>query len=105
MTISQTFDVELASKFLFTSEATILQLAESGDLPGAKIGKSWVFDSKLVHEYLLSQINLQTMERKFKFESKYSLNSNRTNTALGVVKQKQNRKYPNLPDLHTNLLN
>lgn len=105
MTIGQTFDVEMTAKFLFSSEATILQLADAGELPGAKIGKSWVFDSKLVHDYLLSQINLQTMARKFKFESKCNLNSSRTKTALGDIKQKQNRKYPNLPDLPPNLLN
>ena len=105
MTISQTFDAEMAAKFLFTSEATILQLAESGDLPGAKIGKSLVLDSNLVHEYLLMQINIQTIARKFNFDSKYKPSSGRTSTALGDMKSRQGKKYPVLPDLPNTTLN
>lgn len=105
MTTIETFDVTMTAKFLFTSEATVLQLADSGALPGAKIGKSWVFDSRLVHEYLLSQIHLQTMERKIKFDSKINLNSARTSTALGEMKQKQSKRYPDLPEPPSNFIN
>ncbi|HBD9275090.1 TPA: helix-turn-helix domain-containing protein [Legionella pneumophila] len=38
-----TFNIEEASEFLGAHRETIRRMAASGELPAAKIGKSWIF--------------------------------------------------------------
>ena len=62
-----------AAKFLRVSEATVQELAKAGELPGAKIGREWVFLPDVLDQYLREQIEVQTRARRGEpdpFESK-----------------------------------
>jgi excisionase family DNA binding protein len=60
----QTFDVAEAAAFLKVSRETLLGLADSGDIPGAKVGRSWVFADEDLYEYLRAQVRDQTAQRR-----------------------------------------
>lgn len=99
----ETFDIEEVAGILNASEATILLLADSGDLPGAKIGKSWVFESNLIHQYLLEQIRIQTAERRQKrISPDHSIH---VKTTLSSVKDRSKHRYPELPEVNLTRLN
>lgn len=59
----RTFNVEGAAEFLNISADTMKELAAIGAVPGAKIGKSWVFYDEDLVEYLRAEIRRQTAER------------------------------------------
>lgn len=58
-----TLNVAQAAELLFADPDTIMTLARQGKLPGAKIGKSWVFLRTDVLDYLRSRIREETKER------------------------------------------
>lgn len=60
----KTFNIEQAAEFLNISTDTMKDLAGSGVVPGAKIGKAWVFADELLEEYLREEIRQQTAERR-----------------------------------------
>jgi len=51
----QTLDLEAAAKFLYASTDTIRELAASGELPAAKVGRAWVFVDVDLIEWLRTQ--------------------------------------------------
>ena len=59
-----THNIETAAAFLNVSADTMKDLAGSGVVPGAKIGKAWVFTDEALEEYLRSEIARQTAERR-----------------------------------------
>ena len=60
----ETYNVEGAAEFLNISTDTMKDLAGSGAVPGAKIGKGWVFYDEDLVEYLRAEIRRQTNERR-----------------------------------------
>ena len=60
----QTLDINECAEFLKVHPTTILELAASGELPGAKIGRAWVFLQDDLIEYLRSKVRQQVAERK-----------------------------------------
>lgn len=68
----KTFNVEGAAEFLNVSTDTMKDLAGSGAIPGAKIGKCWVFAEDDLLEYLRAEIRRQTAERRGHPESRVS---------------------------------
>lgn len=60
----RTFNVEGAAEFLNISTDTMRRLAASGAVPGAKIGKAWVFIDVCLEWYLSKEIERQTAERQ-----------------------------------------
>ena len=60
----ETLDATDVSALLKAEPETILQLARRGILPGARIGKSWVFLRDDVLGFLRSQIAEETAERR-----------------------------------------
>lgn len=59
-----TFDTDEAAGFLKVHPNTVLQLAEHGDLPGAKIGRAWVFLVEDLVTYLREQVYEQSQQRR-----------------------------------------
>lgn len=59
----RTLDISEAADMLKVHENTIMELAGTGDIPGAKIGRSWVFIDEDLFAYLRKQINLQSVRR------------------------------------------
>lgn len=58
-----TLGVQEAAALLHVHAQTVLELAQSGELPGARIGRSWVFIEADVLEWLRLQIQRQRAQR------------------------------------------
>jgi excisionase family DNA binding protein len=63
---ADTLDVNEAAAMLKIAPRTVTELAHSGELPGCKIGISWVFLREALMHYLRQQTELQTRERRIK---------------------------------------
>ena len=59
-----TYDINEAAELLKISPATAYELAESGELPGARIGRAWVFLGEELIQYLREEIRQQVIERR-----------------------------------------
>ncbi|NVH74784.1 helix-turn-helix domain-containing protein [Paraburkholderia sp. JPY432] len=62
--MTRTFDIDECADFLKVERKTALKLAQQGDLPGARIGRAWVFLEDDVVEYLRVQVRHQMVERQ-----------------------------------------
>jgi excisionase family DNA binding protein len=60
----KTDDIHEAAKFLKIDRTTALELAGSSELPGAKVGRSWVFLESDLIEYLHARVRRQPNERR-----------------------------------------
>lgn len=58
-----TFDIIECADFLKVEKQYALSLAAEGKLPGAKVGRAWVFLVDDLVEYLRQQVRLQQLER------------------------------------------
>lgn len=99
----ESFGVEEAGAFLNICRNSVLKLADSGELPGAKIGKEWVFLKSDVVDYLKRQIRAQSAARRARFEADTLIEKGQQNnprTILTSVAQvpRVNRRKP-LPEL------
>jgi len=61
-----TLDVFEAAEMLKVSPGTVVELAGQGELPGCKIGVSWVFLRDALKAYLWQQTEAQQRERRIK---------------------------------------
>jgi excisionase family DNA binding protein len=59
-----TFGIEEAADFLRIERVYALKLAGQGILPGAKIGKAWVFLEEDLRDYLRNEVKRQQMLRR-----------------------------------------
>lgn len=59
----KTFDLEECADYLKVNSTTVQGLAAQGKIPGAKIGRAWVFMAEDVADYLREQIRIQTRQR------------------------------------------
>jgi len=59
-----TFDIDSCAEFLNVNRTTILELAGNGELPGARIGRAWVFLKEDVIDFLRAKIREQSAERR-----------------------------------------
>jgi len=57
-------DLQTAAAFLGAKAETISQLARKGDLPGAQIGKGWIFLREDVLDFLRRRIAAETEARR-----------------------------------------
>ena len=60
----KTLNLETAAAFQFVSEYTLQELAASGTVPGAKIGKCRVFADEDLEAYVRDEVRRQTAERR-----------------------------------------
>jgi|GEM_PF-1310671 len=58
-----TLDINECAEFLKIERSHALKLAGEGILPGAKIGRAWVFLKDDLVEYLRAQVRLQMRQR------------------------------------------
>lgn len=63
-----TLNVTQAAAMLFADTDTVLLLARQGALPGAKIGKCWVFLREDILDFLRRRIRQDTDERRRQLE-------------------------------------
>jgi excisionase family DNA binding protein len=62
--VAKTFDIDECADFLKVDRNTALKLAQQGDLPGARIGRAWVFLEDDIVEYLRVRVRQQMTERQ-----------------------------------------
>ncbi|WP_265948295.1 helix-turn-helix domain-containing protein [Dechloromonas sp. A34] len=87
----QSFDLKAAAAYLQMSPFTLRELTAAGTIPGAKIGRRWVFMQEKLTDYLRSEIERQTAGRG----QNGLLIAPRSNTEAQVSKPKQrHRRQP-----------
>ena len=64
MNDSQTLGVKEAASLLLAEDETVMMYARRGELPGTRIGKSWVFIREDVLAFLRSRIAVDTASRR-----------------------------------------
>ncbi len=92
----RTFDLGVAAAFLKISEATAQEMAASGELQGAKIGRAWVFLLDDLAEWLRAQVKAQREQRKAQRDI-VSEQPHRTSPCLN--RKRRRRTPPRLPEL------
>lgn len=97
MDTHDTLDAIGAAALLNADAETILLLARRGELPGTKIGKSWVFLRIDVLDFLRTKVRIDTAKRR------ESIGAPEVPSAVLVVapRPKRRRALPELPQLTT----
>lgn len=90
METSETLTIAETAALLHADTETVMQLARRGDLPGTKIGKSWIFLRSHVLSFLADRIHTDTESRR---QNQYT-----TATATLINKPAKSRRRP-LPAL------
>ena len=93
MNSEETLGVSEAATLLHAENETVMLYARSGELPGTRIGKSWVFLKADVLSFLRNRILSDTEERRRHYA--------KTPLAIAMERPKHVRrtKLPALPDL------
>ncbi len=93
--MASTLDLIQAAEFLRVSRETMLELADAGELFGAKIGRAWVFLESDLVDYLVAQSRQQTTARRDRRLTPAT--SDRVPTAVTASAKAAPRRRP-LPD-------
>jgi excisionase family DNA binding protein len=88
-----TLDLKQAADLLKISLSTAQQAAETGELPGCKVGRSWVFLRSALLEYLREQTQIQQRERRARSGVEQELNER------GSMHGRRRRRRGPPPDL------
>ena len=62
--LPETVDIDEAAALMKAETDKVMQLARCGDLPGAKIGKAWVFMREDVVAFVQKRIDDDTLRRR-----------------------------------------
>lgn len=97
MDIPDTLDVQQAAAMLHADPDTVLSIARSGELPGTKIGRSWVFLRCDLLCFLQKRIDTDTAQRRQRIaESLQPLA-----LVVEMPRPRRRTKLPPLPELPT----
>lgn len=91
--MSESYDIKQAAAFLKICEQTMQELAASGEVPGAKVGKAWVFLQDDLVDWLRGTIKTQQAQRK----NAEAVDS-RLKSALNRAERRTRRRLPTLPE-------
>lgn len=97
-----TFDIDECAEFLKVNRTTALELAANGDLPGAKIGRAWVFLRDDMVEYLRLTVRNQQRDRQNAATSSKSAVSDYIPATIALQssgKASRRKAIPALPEL------
>lgn len=92
----RTFDLGEAADFLKVSSCTAQEMAASGELPGAKIGRAWVFLEEDLVDWLREQIKFQRQQRQ---SNHFNPSETPTSPTTRISRKTRRRKPPTLPEL------
>lgn len=102
----RTFDIEECAAFLKVDRTTALKLAGNGDLPGARIGRAWVFLEDDLIDYLRLRVRQQQAERRNELavDEGLAASARRTTPMMNPLlakraEAKKKRELPELPEL------
>jgi excisionase family DNA binding protein len=91
-----TLNLQEAAELLKIAETTAQELAYSGELPGAKIGRAWVFLKDDLIRWLREQIKTQQDKRKAAHSAQPQLTRG---VVIPKAPKKQRKAPPKLPPL------
>jgi excisionase family DNA binding protein len=94
-----TLDIDECALFLKVNRTTALELAASGALPGAKIGRAWVFLKDDLVEYLRNAVRVQQRERQAANETE----PQHTVVVRPVQLRERKKTPPVLPELRSQI--
>ena len=95
--IMKTYDINEAADFLKIDRSTALELASVGTLPGAKVGRAWVFMEDELVAYLRDATRKQTQTRRANAEASRVLEQAQREPR--PRRRGRRRALPNLPEL------
>lgn len=97
----KTLDIDECAEFLKINRTTASELAASGELPGAKIGRAWVFIEEDLVEYLRGKVRQQQRERQTDTDlsEKSRIKTINALTTLPTIKQSKRSRRNALPVL------
>jgi len=98
MTTFETMDLQTAAAYLGAKTETISQLARKGELPGAQIGKGWIFLREDVLDFLRKRIAAETEKRRATKDSEDDAfrKEDRSPQPVAVLKTRTRRHAPPL---------
>lgn len=91
----KTYDIAEAADFLKVDRTTALDLAGAGELPGAKVGRAWVFLESDLIDYLRDKVRRQTTERR----EETALRQRKSKEPLTFTARPLTRRKRELPEL------
>jgi excisionase family DNA binding protein len=95
----KTFDIDECAEFFRVDRKTALKLAGRGELPGAKIGRAWVFLQDDLAEFLRTQVRMQMRQRQVESEVQAGLDVSAARTPSMLPPPPRSRKRGVYPDL------
>lgn len=98
----KTFGLEEAAEFLRISKDSMRKMAESGKVPGAKVGPesghAWIFTDESLEDYLREEIRRQTAVKRGSVEDGVRVGMQATfSTASSEQRRKPTRRQPRTP--------
>jgi len=93
----RTYDINEAADFLKVDRSTALDLANLGSLPGAKVGRAWVFMEDELVAYLRDVTRRQTQVRRANAEAAQALDQAQREPK--PLQRSRRRPVPDLPEL------
>jgi len=91
----QTFDLNQAADFLKINSCTAQKMAAAGELPGAKIGRAWVFFEDDLASWLREQVKMQQKQRCTRYSS--AITSSQSLTQASPPYKPRRGKHPKQP--------
>jgi excisionase family DNA binding protein len=95
----KTLDIDECAEFLKVDRKTALRLAGEGKLPGAKVGRAWVFLEDDLAEHLRAQVRIQMRQRQVEAEAGIGLEAAAAHTPSILPPPRPGRKRRELPNL------
>lgn len=87
----KTYDINEAADFLKVDRTTALELAGRGELPGARVGRAWVFMEADLVEYLRDAVRRQTNRRR---EQSSAMQQDSQSVAVSDALRQRGRRKP-----------
>lgn len=93
ITTKRTYSFDDACDYLHISSTSLSDLIAIGEIPAAKISRSWVLRDEDLHRYLSDQVRIQTEERREAYRNGHAV---KIKPAVADVR-KRRRELPKLP--------
>ena len=90
----ETLDIDEAAALLHAEPETVMQFARRGELPGTRIGKSWVFLREDVIAFLRQHILADTQARQLQ------ATGGPIAVTVSPLAKTRRRRLPELPAIH-----
>lgn len=97
--MTDTLDINGAADYLKIHSKTMEELANCGEVFGAKIGRSWVFRKVDLDEYLYKKTREQTEERRNRIRGEAPMIDEKPPEPSLRTSRRKRRELPALPEI------